>query len=1109
MVSDLRRGGGALSTPITGTFMFTDLVGSTAMASRLGPGATDELRQVHFGILRGAAAATGGIEVKSTGDGVMLMYTSPSRALSCAAAIQQGIDRHNRRGGEPLAVRIGVSMGEAVEEDGDYYGDCVVEAARLCDKAAGGQILTTDLVRALVGRHSTHAFREVGDLELKGIPEPVVAVEVLWEPEAAPGAIPLPSRLVGAATEGLFGFFGRREELDVLLEGARRAQSDARTEVILLAGEPGIGKTTLAAQAARTLHADGATVLFGHCAEGLSVPYQPWIEALCHLVEHAPDDLLTGHVDAHGAALARLVPTLTRRIPSAVPADDSSMADGERYALLEAIRGLLTAAATDGLALVLDDVQWADTASLQVLRHLLAGGTPPPVLVVATYRDTDLSRDHPLTPFLADLRREPCASRLALGGLSDKELLALMEGAAGYEMEADGIALAQALHRETDGNPFFTGEMLRHLYETGAIAFDESGQYVLTVDLDDAPLPGSVRDVVIRRVDRLGDDVARTLTLAAVIGREFDLTVLDAIADDDEDTLLDHLEAAVNASLVTEVGELPGRFRFEHALIRHTLYQDLGATRRQRLHQRIAEALEALTGRHAPPVTELAHHWLAATRPSDVGKAIEYARLAGEQAIGALAPHDAIRWFTQALELQERLATDELGVHVDLVIGLGTAQKLAGMPEHRETLLEAGNLAIGIDDGDRVARAALAVASEVQSYDPDPRCPALLEAAVARVPPDSAVAARLYACWACETDARDRPAAEERARRAVDIASASGDDEALLHVLITRASVCAGPGELEERIADLDQAIAMADASDDHIASFVCRFQQSNNFVEAVDLGAARESFDEACAIASRLHLPLLDWQVRIVESGHAATAGDFVAAEAIADDALALATRAGIAEGLGTYGGQLHNIRVAQGRAAELAEFFVGAADAMPQIEPLRTAVVTVLLEVGDLDAAHERFARERAEGFTFARTVGWFNCMESTSDACVELGDRESAQLLLSQLRPFTDRLLASIAIAPRPVARYAGRLAGLLGLDDEAGTCFATALTLCDRLGGAPYWRARTLVDRAEWLRRRGAPGDIERANSDVDAALALAESIGADAIPQRVARLRAGT
>ncbi|GMU77634.1 MAG: hypothetical protein AMXMBFR46_04330 [Acidimicrobiia bacterium] len=1097
-----------MGTPITGTFMFTDLVGSTALASRLGPEATEELRQVHFGILRGAAAATGGIEVKSTGDGVMLMFTGPSRALSCAAAIQQGIDRHNTRAAEPLSVRIGLSMGEAVEDDGDYYGDCVVEAARLCDKATGGQILTTELLRAMVGRHSAQTFSSVGALELKGIPEPVAAVEVLWESESVAGEIALPSRLVGAAAEGLFGFFGRAEELDLLMGAAARARDESRTEVVLLAGEPGIGKTTLASQVSRTLHADGATVLFGHCAEGLALPYHPWVEALTHLVEHAPEELLTAHVDAHGAILARLVPALCRRVPQATPGDITGMADGERFALLEAIRALLNAAAANGLVVVLDDLQWADAASLQVLRHLLEGGTPPPMLVIVTYRDTDLTRDHPLTPFLADLRREPWVHRAALNGLSDKELLALMEGAAGHEMEADGLALAQALHRETDGNPFFTGEMLRHLYENGAIAFDDSGRYVLTVDLESAPLPGSVRDVVIRRVDRLPDDVGRVLTLASVIGREFDLGVLAAVADDDdEDTLLDHLEAAANAALVTEVGELPGRFRFEHALIQHTLYQDLGTTRRQRLHQRIAEALEETVGVQTSGHAELAHHWLAATRPSDAAKAIEYARLAGEEAVTALAPEDAIRWFTQALELQERVSPDDLTVRARLLTGLGTAQRHAGKPEFRAILLDAGDIAARLDDADLLVGAALAITSETPDYVDDPERLALLERAIARVAPDGATAARLFAALATATDPRDVTTKRDHAERAVAIARATGDESTLLDVALRTQAAAMGPDNVASYVDTMEEAVAIADRLDDGRARFLARYQLAEARIKTGDVQGADEAFAVAAEIADALRLPYPTWQVLIERSGRAARAGDFRTAEALADQALALATSAGFAAGFGVYGGQLYDVRTAQGRGGEIVDFFVDAAEAMPMIEALRTAVILLLITTGARAQARERYERERADGFEYPMTSQWYNTIDSVADAAVDLADRAGAEVLLARMRPYSGHLAAPLAVSPRPLARSIGRLAGLLGLDGEADAAFTAALDLCERLG-SPFWTARTLVDRAEWLSRRGAPGDSARADADIDAALDLADQIGAASIPQCVERLRAG-
>jgi class 3 adenylate cyclase len=1095
-----------VSAPITATFMFTDLVGSTATASRLGPEATDELRKAHFAVLRSAVAATGGVEVKTTGDGLMLMFSSPSRALSCAAAIQQGIDRHNQRGAERLEVRIGLSMGEATEEDDDYYGDCVVEAARLCDKAAGGQILTTTVLRALVGRNSTHEFASVGELELKGIPDPVPVVEVRWEPEAASAEIPLPTRLMGAATEGLFGFFGRSDEVMAATDAAKRAKAEGHPEVVLLEGEPGIGKTSIAAQVARALHAEGATVLFGHCSEGLVVPYHPWVEALNHYVEHAPDDVLAAHVGAHGGALARVVPALARRVPEVARNGASADADGERYALLEAVHGLLADAARDhSVVVVLDDLHWADAATLQVLRHLLSGANPPPVLIIGTYRDTDLSRDHPLTPVLADLRRESTVTRLSVRGLDDQEMLALVEGAAGHELADDGIALAHTLYRETGGNPFFTGELLRHLYEIGAIVLGDDGRYTLSVDVHEVHLPGGVRDVVIRRVDRLGEDAARLLTLAAVIGRDFDLSVLSVIAEQSEDETLDVLERAVTASLVTEVGELPGRFRFEHALIQHTLYQDLSATRRQRLHQRIAQCLEAVAGEHAPPIAELAHHWLAATQPSDAAKAVEYARLAGNAALDALAPDDAIRWYTQALELQERLLADETSVRGDLLIGLGAAQRLAGIPAHRETLLEAAELAKRTDDTDRLARAALSLARGIETYVVDEEHLATFESALERVDRKSAEAARLLAALVCEMDPRETEAIEDRIQEAIAIARSIGDDETLLKVLTSVFEANTNPATLDSRQAVAREAVELADRLDDRLGAFQSRFQLVEVLMELGDVEASHQLLAEAFERATTLGLPYQRWQMLLDLGALAALHGDLDAAESFAEDALALANRAGIGDGFAVYGGQLFYIRLMQDRLDELVELFVEAVEATPTIEALRVGVVTMLLEIGDLAAARERFANERAHDFTYGKRTQWYLCMADMADAAVDLDDRDAAGTLFDRLRPYADRIAFVHAVPARLIARPLARVAGLLGRDDEAEQLFDLALAQSERLE-SPYWIGRTRLDRAELFLRDGT-GDHERAEADIAEASRLAVECGAGALERRAVRLRA--
>ena len=331
------------------------------------------------------------------------------------------------------------------------------------------------------------------------------------------------------------------------------------------------------------------------------------------------------------------------------------------------------------------------------------------MLVIGTYRDSDVARDHSLTSFLADMRREPNVARVALRGLDDAEILALMEGVAGYEMQEDGIALAHALYQETDGNPFFAGEVFRHLYETGAIALDEHGHYVLTIDLDEVGLPGSVREVVRRRVDRLGEETTRLLSVAAVVGHEFDLDVVAAVAEVDEDDLLEQLEAATNAALVVELASAVGRFRFDHALIQHTLYQDLdrdpppAAAPADRAGARGPRRQPRAAGRRAGPALARGHSAGRLGQGDGVPPRLRARR-----------PSPRSRPKTRSAGSRRRSSSRSARPpttskpRCDLLIGLGDAQQRAGVPAHRETVLEAAALAEQLDDCDRLARAALA-----------------------------------------------------------------------------------------------------------------------------------------------------------------------------------------------------------------------------------------------------------------------------------------------------------------------------------------------------------------------------------------------------------------
>ncbi len=291
------------------------------------------------------------------------------------------------------------------------------------------------------------------------------------------------------------------------------------------------------------------------------------------------------------------------------------------------------------VCVVLDDLHWADGQSVALLKHVVRTAEQEALQVIATYRDSDLGKDHPLGAVLADLRSVDGVQRIALHGLGSDEVAQIMTSAAGHELDEDILQLAQEIATETNGNPFFVGEILRGLWDAGALILDEdSGRW--SVEHSGAiALPESVREVIERRVERLGEETLELLRLAAVIGRVFDVELLESMLEIDESRLLDQLEAAVAASLLAESDERVGQFRFAHALINQTLYEGLGATRRARMHQRVALALEDLYGEDpGDRLSELALYWRMAAVSVDKAKAADYAVRAGQRALRGPRP---------------------------------------------------------------------------------------------------------------------------------------------------------------------------------------------------------------------------------------------------------------------------------------------------------------------------------------------------------------------------------------------------------------------------------------------------------------------------------------
>jgi class 3 adenylate cyclase len=589
------------------TILVTDLVGSTRLATSVGPVRADQLRDEHFSVLREAIEVSGGHEFKDTGDGLMVAFNSASAAVRCAVSMQQLIERRYRRAEPKLQVRIGLAAGESTVQDGNYFGMPSIMAARLCAKAPEDGILVSPAVRMLATRLDGIRFDSAGELDLKGFSEPIEAFAVPWtklgDEAAGVGGWPLPALLRSAPRATFVGREGER----LVVERSRSLALARTRQVVLVSGEPGIGKSRLSSLSAHGAHGEGFAVLWGACSEELAVPYEPWISVCSQLVEHAPSAVLERHVERHGGELARLARELPRRLPEA-PEPESSDPETERFLLFSAVAGALVELAESvPVCLVLDDLHWADGQSVALLKHVVSATESCALQVIVAFRDSDLGKGHPLGAVLADLRRIEGVERIALQGLGTAEVSEVMAVAAGHELDADALVLAGQITSETDGNPFFVGEVLRSLVESGRLQYDSTTERWSVDRSSPLGLPESVRDVIARRVDRLGAPAREVLTLAAVIGRSFELELLGPLTDTTESELLDRLEAAVGASLLDESTERVGRFRFVHSLINQTLYEGLGATRRSNMHHRVALALEELYG-HEPDehVAELA-----------------------------------------------------------------------------------------------------------------------------------------------------------------------------------------------------------------------------------------------------------------------------------------------------------------------------------------------------------------------------------------------------------------------------------------------------------------------------------------------------------------------
>jgi len=649
----------------TVTVLFTDVEGSTDLTTRRGDEAAQAILRAQRELVRQQVEQHCGHEVKSLGDGFMVAFASARKAVACAVGIQRALEEHNRQHpDQQVQVRIGLNTGEAIQEEADLFGAAVDAAARIAAKAKGSQILLSEAVRGVLGRAKDVELVDRGRFRLKGFPERWRLYEVVWRKEA-----PIAGPTVVERTPYV-GREAERAELRRLLDQSIRGQGT----LVMIGGEPGVGKTRLAEELLLEARQRGVLAWTGHCyeMEGAS-PYIPFVEILETVARVVPATALRDALGDAAPEVAKLMPELRRLFPDIPPPLELPPEQERRYLFNCFLEYLQRAAQIQPLLLILEDLHWGDDSTLLLLQHITQRLHEMPILILGTYRDVELDVARPLAAALRELTRQRLAHHLALKRLPEAGVAAMLEALSGQEPPAP---LVQAVYGETEGNPFFIEEVFQHLAEEGKL-FDAQGRWRSGLRIVELEVPRSVRLVIGQRLERVCEDCRRILTAAAVVGRGFSFELLEALGDVSADALLDAIDEAERAHLITSTADGPeARFTFAHELIRQTLVSGLSLPRRQRRHLRVAEAMERLYARAlAEHATDLAHHFYQAGAAADPEKTVRYLTVAGDQAREAAAFEDALRHYDDALSLQP--ADDQRG-RADLLYKRGLALRSLG-----------------------------------------------------------------------------------------------------------------------------------------------------------------------------------------------------------------------------------------------------------------------------------------------------------------------------------------------------------------------------------------------------------------------------------------------
>ena len=815
------------------------------------------------------------------------------------------------------------------------------------------------------------------------------------------------------------------------------------------------------------------------------------MEVLDDLLRWAPSNVIEQQLSVHGSVLARIAPRLSG---GEAVSPVGAQSDGERahYRLFEAVTDFLVELArSTPLLIVLEDLHWADEPTVLLFKYVVTMPNVDGLAIIGTYRSTDLD-DTPLAALLPDLHREPEVLRVELDGLTDGEVIELLQEQSGHPLDEHGQRVARLVRRDTAGNPFFLVQLLQ---SDGQLSLDDALESVLT-DVPSVPL--SLRETISARVSRLGHQTAGLLRSAAVAGDEFDTDLLRVITHLSEPDLVSSLDSAIRAQLLVDAQGRGVRLAFVHALVPHVLRSELSAVRRHALHRAVAQGMEVLYGQDGGEhVAALAYHWRLGCDSSTVGRALRFARLAAERAVEQLAPAEAVRWYQDAMELHLQQPKSDPQERCELLIRLGEAQREAGDAAFRETLLEAARLAERLQDTERLVRATLANTRGFTSAtgEIDTERVEMLKAAIQAIDTkDSPERARLLAAQAVElafSEQREKPL--ELSEQALAMARRCGDDAALARVLASRFFAIWTPDTLSIRLAESEENVLVCERLGDPLAQSQALHWRANACIEAADMVGARKCMRRVKELSNRLREPTVMWLSAYNDANLALALGKLDEAAELTLKALELGQRSGQPDALPVYAAQVSNLRFSQGRLGELIPLIDQILSEHAAITGFRALLALARCEQEDREQAQMAFAYDAGTGFTeLSYDVTWLSVVCIYAHVCARLAEVEAARTLYRMLEPWSKQVAVSV-VAWGCVAHYLGMLATTLEDFGHADHHFKYASRVHNEMG-TPVWSAQTGLESARMLAARRRRGDRLRARGIAEQVRVDAQKLG---------------